>query len=91
MAAREPPQTLFFSLSHDFRVLRALGPSHMCRPANGDHNDDSYGLAIYIPSTNDGMHSIKDDYAKVPFAAETSWLDFATAFSNWEGHTWGIE
>ncbi|HUV60824.1 MAG TPA: hypothetical protein VMW71_01465 [Thermoplasmata archaeon] len=63
----------------------------MCRPANGDHNDDSYGLAIYIPSTNDGMHSIKDDYAKVPFAAETSWLDFATAFSNWEGHTWGIE
>jgi len=58
---------------------------------NGRHNDESYGLAIYLPSTNDGMHSIKDGYDEVPFAIETSWLDFATAFSNWEGHTWGTE
>jgi len=56
---------------------------------NGLHNDASYGLAIYVPSTNDGMHSIKDAYAEVPFATETSWYDFVSAFSNWEGRTWG--
>jgi hypothetical protein len=58
---------------------------------NGLHNDESYGLAIYVPSTNDGMHSIKDSYAEVPFAAETSWLDFTVAFSSWDGHTWGLK
>ena len=54
---------------------------------NGDHNYKSSGMAIYAPSTNDGMHSIKDDYVNVPFATETSWYDFVNAFSNWEGRS----
>jgi len=52
---------------------------------NSIHNVDSTGIAIYFPSTNDGMHSIKVDYVDVPFATETSWYDFCYAFSNWEG------
>jgi hypothetical protein len=44
-------------------------------------------MAIYAPSTNGGMHSIKDDYVTVPFATETSWYDFVYAFSNWEGRS----
>jgi clostripain len=56
---------------------------------NSLHNDESYGLAIYVPSTNDGMHSLKDSYGEVPFATETSWFDFALAFSSWDGHTKG--
>ncbi len=57
---------------------------------NGDHNDESYGMAIYAPSTNDGMHSIKDDYINVPFATETSWYEFVLDFSSFYGRTWGI-
>jgi hypothetical protein len=58
---------------------------------NSIHNVDSTGLAIYFPSTNDGMHSIKDTYIGVPFATETSWYDFCYAFSNWEGRTWAAD
>ncbi|MBE0518504.1 MAG: hypothetical protein IH630_04690 [Thermoplasmata archaeon] len=58
---------------------------------NSLHNYKSYGIAIYAPSTNDGMHSIKDDYVDVPFAQDTSWYEFALAFSSWEGRTWGLD
>lgn len=58
---------------------------------NGDHNYKSSGIAIYVPSTNDGMHSIKDDYIDVPFATETSWYDFVDAFSNFYGRSWASE
>jgi len=57
---------------------------------NGPNSEGSYGMAIYIPSTNEGMHFIKDDYVNVPFATETSWYEFAYAFSNFEGRTWGV-
>jgi hypothetical protein len=57
---------------------------------NGIHNYKSYGMAIYAPSTNDGMHSIKDTYVEVPFAVETGWYDFALAFSSFYGRTWGV-
>ena len=56
---------------------------------NSKLNLDSYGLAIYIPSSNDGMHHIKETYSDIPFGQETSWYDFVVAFSNWEGKTWG--
>ncbi|MBU1158995.1 MAG: hypothetical protein KKE24_06625 [Candidatus Thermoplasmatota archaeon] len=56
---------------------------------NSIHNDESHGIAIYAPSTNDGMHSIKDDYVDVPFAQDTSWYEFVLKFSSWEGRTWG--
>ena len=55
---------------------------------NGMHNYKSYGIAIYAPTTNDGMHSIKDTYIDVPFATETSWYDFVDAFSNFYGRVW---
>lgn len=58
---------------------------------NSIHNVDSTGIAIYFPSTDDGMHSIKDTYYGIPFAMETSWYDFCFAFSNWEGRTWSAE
>lgn len=57
---------------------------------NGPNSEGSYGMAIYIPSTNEGMHYIKDNYDEVPFAMETSWYEFALAFSNFHGRTWGI-
>ncbi len=57
---------------------------------NGPNSEGSYGMAIYIPSTNEGMHFIKDDYDDVPFATETSWYSFVYAFSNFFGRTWGI-
>lgn len=57
---------------------------------NSGHNDASYGLAIYAPMTDDGMHSIKDTYIEVPFATETSWYEFACEFSNWDGRTWSV-
>ena len=52
---------------------------------NGDHNYKSSGIAIYLPTTNEGMHHIKDTYIDVPFATETSWYDFVYAFSNFFG------
>ncbi len=55
---------------------------------NGAHNYKSYGLAIYAPTTNDGMHHIKDSYIEVPFAVETSWYDFVLSFSNFFGRIW---
>ena len=55
---------------------------------NGIHNYKSYGIAIYAPTTNDGMHHIKDTYDEVPFATETSWYDFVNAFSNFYGRVW---
>jgi hypothetical protein len=55
---------------------------------NGLHNYKSYGLAIYAPTTNDGMHHIKDSYIEVPFAVETSWYDFTLAFSNFLDRVW---
>ncbi len=58
---------------------------------NGDHNYKSNGMAIYLPTTNEGMHHIKDDYIDVPFATETSWYAFAEAFSNFFGRTWGVD
>jgi hypothetical protein len=58
---------------------------------NGLHNYKSYGLAIYAPTTNDGMHSIKDTYVEVPFAVETSWYDFVDEFSNFYGRVWAGE
>ena len=58
---------------------------------NSKLNLDSTGLAIYIPSSNDGMHHIKETYSDIPFGLDTSWYDFAVAFSNWEGKTWGKE
>lgn len=58
---------------------------------NGLHNYKSYGIAIYAPSTNDGMHSIKDTYIDVPFAVETSWYDFVCAFSDFHGRLWAGE
>ena len=58
---------------------------------NGQHNVDSTGLAIYLPSTHDGMKSIKDEYATIPFATETSWYDFCVAFSDFNGRTWVAE
>ena len=58
---------------------------------NGDHNYKSNGIAIYLPTTNEGMHHIKDTYIDVPFATETSWYDFAEAFSNFFGRTWGLD
>ena len=51
-------------------------------------NVGSTGLAIYFPSTQDGMHSIKEEYATIPFAVETSWYDFCLAFSDFTGRTW---
>lgn len=57
---------------------------------NGPNSEGSYGMAIYIPSTNEGMHYIKDNYDEVPFATETSWYSFVYAFSNFFGRTWGI-
>ncbi len=57
---------------------------------NSDHNDASYGLAIYAPTTNEGMHSIKDTYIEVPFATETSWYEFTYTFSNWYGKAWSV-
>ncbi|UCE45093.1 MAG: hypothetical protein JSU93_06825 [Methanobacteriota archaeon] len=58
---------------------------------NSKLNQDSYGLAIYIPTTNDGMHHIKETYLDIPFGQDTSWYDFAVAISNWDGKTWGQE
>jgi hypothetical protein len=58
---------------------------------NGDHNYKSSGMSIYLPTTNEGMHHIKDTYIDVPFAIETSWYDFALAFSNFFGRTWGVD
>lgn len=58
---------------------------------NGDHNYKSNGMAIYLPTTNEGMHHIKDTYIDVPFATETSWYDFAYEFSNFFGRTWGLD
>jgi len=58
---------------------------------NSDYNDESYGLAIYAPSTNDGMHHIKETYEDIPFGQDTSWYEFAYLFSNWEGRTWGYD
>ena len=58
---------------------------------NGDHNYKSSGIAIYLPTTNEGMHHIKDDYIDVPFATETSWYDFVEAFSHFYGRTWGLD
>lgn len=57
---------------------------------NGFRSSESYGLCIYLPSTNDGMHGMKDGYIDVPFAVETSWYEFAWAFSNFYGRTWGF-
>ncbi len=34
------------------------------------------------------MHSIKEEYATIPFAVETSWYDFCLAFSDFTGRTW---
>lgn len=56
----------------------------------GPNSEVSYGMAIYIPSTNDGMHDIKEDYINVPFATNTSWYEFAEAFSSFYGRTWGV-
>lgn len=56
---------------------------------NSKLNQDSYGLAIYIPTTNDGMHTIKDTYEDIPFGQDTSWYDFALAMSSWTGKNWG--
>ncbi|MEW5747765.1 MAG: clostripain-related cysteine peptidase [Candidatus Thermoplasmatota archaeon] len=58
---------------------------------NGDHNYKSSGMAIYLPTTNEGMHHLKDDYIDVPFATETSWYDFVEAFSHFYGRTWGLD
>ena len=55
---------------------------------NGLHNVDSTGLAIYLPSTNDGMKSLKESYVDVPFALDTSWYEFCETFSNFFGRTW---
>ncbi len=57
---------------------------------NGIHNYKSYGMAIYAPSTNDGMHSIKDTYIDVPFAVDTGWYDFVLDFSSFYGRNWGL-
>ncbi|HIH01832.1 TPA: hypothetical protein HA259_07170 [Thermoplasmata archaeon] len=56
---------------------------------NSKLNQDSHGLAIYIPTTNDGMHHIKDTYEEIPFGQDTSWYDFVLALSNWTGKNWG--
>jgi hypothetical protein len=58
---------------------------------NGRHDVESTGLAIYLPSTNDGMHSMKTAYAEIPFAIETSWYDFTAAYSSFFGRTWAGE
>lgn len=58
---------------------------------NSIHNVDSTGIAIYFPSTNEGMHYIKPTYEGIPFAMETSWYDFCYAFSNWEGRVWSAD
>jgi len=58
---------------------------------NGQHNVDSTGLAIYMPSCHDGMKSLKPEYIDVPFATETSWYDFCEAFSDFNGRTWVAE
>jgi hypothetical protein len=58
---------------------------------NGQHNVDSTGLAIYMPSCHDGMKSLKPEYIEVPFATETSWYDFCEAFSDFNGRTWVAE
>jgi hypothetical protein len=57
---------------------------------NGLNSEGSYGIAIYIPSTNEGMHHIKDTYDGVPFALDTSWYEFVDAFSHFYGRTWGV-
>lgn len=57
---------------------------------NGFRSANSHGLCIYLPSTNDGMHSMKVGYDEVPFAVETSWYDFVWDFSNFYGRTWGL-
>jgi hypothetical protein len=51
-------------------------------------NVGSTGLAIYFPSTHDGMHSLKEEYKTIPFAVETSWYKFCEAFSDFNGRTW---
>jgi hypothetical protein len=51
-------------------------------------NVGSTGLAIYFPSTHDGMHSLKEEYKTIPFAVETSWYKFCVAFSDFNGRTW---
>ncbi|UCE92245.1 MAG: hypothetical protein JSV90_03680 [Methanobacteriota archaeon] len=58
---------------------------------NSKLNQDSYGLAIYLPSSNDGMHHIKETYEEIPFGQDTSWYEFVLMFSNWSGRTWGQE
>lgn len=57
---------------------------------NGWKSEISHGLAIYLPSTNDGMHGLKPEYADVPFTEEaTNWYDFVVAYSSFYGRTWG--
>jgi len=70
------------------QVVAAVTPA-IVAVANGIHNVDSTGMAIYLPSTNDGMKSIKESYVDIPFALDTSWYSFCDAFSNWYGRTWG--
>jgi hypothetical protein len=72
------------------RVMEAV-ESGVFAMVNSIHNDKSYGIAIYAPSTNDGMHDLREEYVDIPFGQDTSWYDFALAFSSWEGRTWGID
>ena len=58
---------------------------------NGAHNADSTGIAIYLPSTNDGMKSLKESYEEIPFALDTSWYSFCASFSSFYGCTWAGE
>ncbi len=69
-------------------VIAAVTPAIVIS-INSLHNVDSTGLAIYLPSTNDGMKSLKESYVDVPFATDTSWYAFCEAFSDWEGRQWG--
>jgi len=71
------------------RLVSAAVEAGIFATMNGPNSEGSYGMAIYIPSTNDGMHSLKEDYINVPFATETSWYDFASAFSDFHGRVWG--
>lgn len=70
------------------KVVAAVTPA-IVMSINGIHNVDSTGLAIYLPSTNDGMKSLKESYQYVPFAFDTSWYEFCEAFSDWNGRQWG--
>lgn len=49
---------------------------------NSKHNNDAYGMTIYLPGYKGSYLGYKTAYENVPFALDTDWISFVQAFAS---------